>query len=197
MKYKISIDHNKCNGCENCIRCCKNSVLRKINGKVHVLNDKNCDAIGECIQVCPMNAIQLVPKVKEVCVGDDCFASVSELYNWPVQLMSVSCDNIYLEDSDLLIAATCSAYAYANFHEDFIRDHVVLITCLKNDLRHHVIEKCKKLFEEIHFNSIKIITVNSPCCIDLVDVVKEAMRLSKKEYEIHEIIIRKDGEKFE
>ena len=197
MKYKITIDHSKCNGCDKCIQICKNNVLRKINGKVHLLNDINCNSLGDCIHVCPMNAISLQPKLKEVCIGDDCFENISELYNWPVQLMNVSCDNIYLEDSDLLIAATCSAYAYANFHQDFIRDHVVLITCLKNDLKHHVIEKIKNIFESVNFNSVSVITVNSSCCLSLLDVVKEALKLSGKEYEIHEKIIRKDGEAFE
>ena len=194
MKYKITINQEKCIGCEKCIQMCKNSVLRKINGKVFVLNEHNCDVLGECIQACPMNAISLEPKLKEVCIGDDCMTSISELYNWPVQLMGVSCDNKYLEDADLLIAATCSAYAYANFHEDFIRDHVVLITCLKNDLKHHVLEKCKNLFEKVNFNSVSVVTVNSPCCLDLVEVVKEAMELSGKEYNIYEKIIRTDGE---
>lgn len=194
MKYKLSIDQHKCNGCENCIQICKNNVLRKINGKVHVLNEQHCDVLGECIQGCPMNAIHLQPKIKEVCIGDDCMTNISELYNWPVQLINVSCDNKYLEDGDLLIAATCSAYAYANFHEDFIRDHVVLITCLKNDLKQRVIEKCKNLFERVNFNSVTVVTVNSPCCLDLVEVLREALKLSGKEYKIYEKIIRTDGE---
>ncbi|MGN1343497.1 MAG: ATP-binding protein, partial [Traorella sp.] len=153
MKYKISINHEKCIGCGNCIKVCSNSVLQLINGKVHVINEKRCDVQGYCMKMCPCDAIYIEKKVKEYCVGDECqFDVESELYNWPVQITSVSCNNRYLEDGDLLIAADCAAYAYANFHSDFIKDHVVLIACPKNDLTNHLLEKCVALFQNVHFN---------------------------------------------
>ena len=197
MRYKITIDHNKCIGCEKCIKICKNFVFRKVNDKVHILNEKNCDLFGECIKQCPANALRIQPKVKEVCIGDDCFTNESELYNWPVQLMNISCDNKYLLDSDLLICATCSAYAYGNFHQDFIKDHVVLIVCLKNTIKEMVIEKCKRLFETVDFNSVEVVTMNSSCCLDLLEVVCEGMKRSGKKYHMHERIIQPDGEVIE
>ena len=197
MKYRITIDHNKCNGCENCVKVCKNSVLQKINNKVHVVNEKRCDNNGYCIKFCPNNAMSFQPKVKEVCVGDDCFINESELYNWPVQITSVTCHNRYLEDADLLIAADCSAYAYANFHQDFIRDHVVLIACPKNDLTNHLLDKCKVLFENVHFNSIEVIAMNAPCCQKLLETIREANRLSGKNYSIYERIITANGDVIE
>lgn len=198
MKFKVSIDYDKCNGCGNCVKVCQNSVLQFVNQKVHVVNEKRCDNNGYCMKMCLQDAISFQPKVKEVCEGDECFFEVeSELYNWPVQITGVTCNNRYLEDADLLIAADCSAYAYANFHQDFIRDHVVLIACPKNDLTNHLLDKCVALFQNVHFNSIEVIAMNAPCCHDLLETIRKALQLSKQEYTIYERMISPDGEVFE
>ncbi len=197
MKNRIVINHDKCNGCGKCLKVCNNSALQVINGKAHVISENRCNINGKCIQICPNQAIFLQPKKKMVCEGDDCYGMDSELFNWPVQMTSVSCDNPYLEDSKLLICASCSAYAYANFHRDFIYDHTVLIACPKNDLKNHLFEKCKMLFQNVHFESIEVITMNSICCKDLLDLVRDALKASGKDYKIYERIITPDGEVIE
>lgn len=141
MREKIVVDSNKCNGCGICVSVCSNAALQVINNKAHLVNEKRCDVNGYCMQFCPQNALSKQPKKKMVCEGDDCcFEMESELYNWPVQITNVTVNNRYLEDAKLLIAADCSAYAYASFHQDFIRDHVTLIACPKNDLTNHLLE---------------------------------------------------------
>ena len=198
MKNRIVIDQNLCNGCEKCLKVCSNSILQLINGKVHVVNEKRCDTNGRCIEFCPNHAISLQPKRKTYCEGDDCFCGMdSELFNWPVQITSVSCQNRYLEGSKLLIAADCSAYAYANFHQDFICDHTVLIACPKNDLTNHLFEKCQMLFQNVNFESIEVIAMNAPCCKDLLEIVRRAAKGSGKNYTVYERIISPDGEVFE
>lgn len=197
MKNRIVIDQNKCTGCGVCANVCMNSVIQIVNHKAHVVNEKRCDINGYCMQFCPNNAISFQPKVKTFCEGDECFGIDSELFNWPVQITNVSCNNRYLEDSKLLIAADCSAYAYASFHQDFIRDHTVLIACPKNDLTNHLLEKCSVLFQNVHFESIEVIAMNAPCCKKLLETIREALRLSGKEYSLYERIITPDGEVFE
>ena len=198
MKNRVVIDESKCNGCGNCVKVCTNSVLQLINGKVHVVNEKRCDNNGYCIQFCQENAMSFQPKVKSFCVGDECDCeATSELYNWPVQITSVNSNNRYLKDARLLIAADCSAYAYANFHQDFIRDHVALIACPKNDLTNHLLEKCTALFKNVDFESVEVIAMNAPCCKPLLETIREAIQLSGKNYEVYERIITPDGEIFE
>ncbi len=198
MKTKIVIDEERCIGCTHCMNVCKNNVIQLINGKAHVVNEKHCDVNGYCMQFCPMNAISIQPKEKTFCVGDECASEIdSELYNWPVQITSVTANNRYLQDSKLLIAADCSAYAYASFHSDFIRDHVVLIACPKNDLTHHLLEKCTQLFENVDFETIEVIAMNASCCSELLPTVRLAMQLSQKNYPIYERILSPDGEVFE
>lgn len=197
MKKRITIDQQLCNGCERCVKVCSNAVLQLVNGKVHVVNEKRCDRNGKCIEFCPNHAISLQPKMKTYCEGDDCCGVDSELYNWPVQLTSVSCHNRYLEDSKLLIAADCSAYAYANFHQDFICDHTVLIACPKNDLTNHLYEKCRMLFHMVDFESIEVISMNAPCCKELLETIRKAVAASGKNYKVYERVITPDGEVFE
>lgn len=198
MRKKIVIDSQKCNGCGNCVRVCSNSVLQLVNGKVHVVNEKSCDTNGYCMQFCKENAMRFEEKKKLVCEGDECCYEIeSELYNWPVQITNVNPQNRYLHDSKLLIAADCSAYAYANFHSDFIRDHVTLIACPKNDLTNHLLEKCTAMFEKVNFESVEVIAMNAPCCQKLLETIREAVKKSGKNYKVYERIITPDGEVFE
>ena len=197
MKNRIVINHKACDGCGKCVNVCSNSVLQIVNGKVHAVNEKRCDTNGKCIEFCPNHAISLQPKVKTYCEGDECCGVDSELYNWPVQITSVNCHNRYLEGSKLLIAADCSAYAYANFHQDFISDHTVLIACPKNDLNHHLFEKCRMLFHIIDFESVEVIAMNAPCCKDLLETIRKAIQASGKNYKVYERILSSDGEVFE
>lgn len=198
MKNRVVIDHSKCSGCGNCVQVCTNSVLQLINGKVHVVNEKRCDNNGYCMQFCEAHAMSFQPKVKTFCVGDECMLEAgSELFNWPVQITSVNSNNRYLAGSSLLIAADCSAYAYANFHQDFIKDHVALIACPKNDLTNHLLEKCTALFKHVQFESVDVIAMNAPCCKKLLETIREAIRLSGNDFKLHERVLTPDGEIFE
>lgn len=196
MKKKLTVNQN-CNGCGKCIAVCRNNVLQLINGHVHVINEKQCDNNGHCIAFCDQHALALVPKVKTYCVGDECFENESELYNWPVQILDVNVHNRYLHDSQLLIVADCSAYAYATFHRDFIRDHVVLIVCPQNDLHHQLLEKCTNLFKYVSFASVEVVAMTANCCQSLLPTIQKAMKQSGKQMVIKEYMISPDGEIYE
>lgn len=196
MKTKIQIDRSLCNGCGKCLKVCQNNVLQLINGKVHVIDEKRCDVNGHCISFCPEQAISIVEKTR-FCVGPYCSEiGDSELYNWPVQISGVNVNNRHLPDSDLLIAADCCAYAYAEFHNTFIKDHVTLIACPKNDLTNHLLEKCTLLFSSVKFNSISVVTMNAACCHPLLEIVREAIALSGCGHELKECVLSPDGEVF-
>jgi NAD-dependent dihydropyrimidine dehydrogenase PreA subunit len=97
----------------------------------------------------------------------------SRLSQWPVQLRLIPAGAPYLEDCDLLLAADCSAYAYGNFHERFIRGRVTLIGCPKLDPQ----ESWKKLTDILAMHNIRSITVTRmevPCCSGLVNAVLSA-----------------------
>lgn len=103
----------------------------------------------------------------------------SRLSQWPVQIKLVPVNAPYFSGAKLLIAADCTAYAYANFHEDFIKDHVTLVGCPKLD----GVDYAQKLTEIIQSNDIKSMTVvrmEVPCCGGLEVAAKTALQNSGK-----------------
>lgn len=104
---------------------------------------------------------------------------MSRLQNWPVQIKLAPVQAPYFSNAKLLIAADCTAYAYANFHEDFIRGKVALIGCPKLD----DIDYSEKLTGIIQNNDIKSVTIvrmEVPCCGGLEMAAKRALQASGK-----------------
>lgn len=104
-------------------------------------------------------------------------AAASELRQWPCQIELVPVNAPYLEGAHLLVAADCTAYAYARFHQDFMRGRITLIGCPKLDATDYAV----KLGEILRAHEIKSITVarmEVPCCGGLVQAVRRALHES-------------------
>lgn len=116
----------------------------------------------------------------------------SQLRQWPVQLKLVPPHAPYFNGARLLIAADCTAYAYARFHDDFIKGHITLIGCPKLD----DIDYSEKLTEIIRQNAIQDVTVvrmEVPCCRGLEMAVKKALDQSGKSLDLQVKVISPDG----
>ncbi len=116
----------------------------------------------------------------------------SQLQNWPVQMKLAAPNAPYFQNCDLLIAADCTAYAYAGFHEQFIKNHVTVIGCPKLDN----IDYSVKLAAILQFNTIRSITVTRmevPCCGGLTAMVERAVAASGKDIPVHVQVISIDG----
>lgn len=116
----------------------------------------------------------------------------SELTNWPVQIKLAPITAPYFDGAKLLIAADCTAFAYANIHQEFIKGHVTLIGCSKLD----DIDYTEKLTEIIKQNDIQEITIlrmEVPCCGGLEYMAKEALKKSGKFLPWHTVIVGIDG----
>lgn len=117
---------------------------------------------------------------------------VTELSQWPVQIKLVPVNAPYFENANLLIAADCSAYAYGNFHNEFIRNHITLIGCPKLDEGDYT----EKLTQIIAQNNIKSVTVTRmvvPCCGGIENAVKNALQASGKFIPWRVVTISTDG----
>ena len=118
----------------------------------------------------------------------------SELRQWPVQLMLVSPSAPYFADSDLVVAADCAPFAYANFHSDFLRGKAVVIGCPKLD---DIDFYKEKLTDILKYNSIKSVTVahmEVPCCFGLYFAVEQAIKDSGKKIPLSVKVISIQGE---
>jgi len=122
-------------------------------------------------------------------------ASSSQLRQWPVQIMLVPTFAPYLKNTDLLIAADCVPFAYADFHEDLLKDKVLLVGCPKLDDANFYKEKVTQIFKENTVKSVTCAYMEVPCCFGLVSIIQEAIKASGKDIPFHEVTIGIKGDK--
>lgn len=152
----IQIDEEKCNGCGACAAACHESAIGMVDGKAKLLRDDYCDGLGDCLPACPTGAITFVER--EAAAYDEAavIRNQRSLQQWPVQIKLVPTSAPYFDGAKLLIAADCTAYAYASFHEDFKNEKIVLVGCPKLDS----VDYSEKLEEIIRSNNITEVTID-------------------------------------
>ncbi len=119
-------------------------------------------------------------------------AAASQLSQWPCQIKLVPVNAPYFEDANLLIAADCTAFAYGNFHSDFIRNHITLIGCPKLDEGDYA-EKLTAIIANNNIKSVKIVRMEVPCCGGIENAVKRALQASGKFIPWQVVTISTDG----
>ena len=117
----------------------------------------------------------------------------SELKQWPVQIKLIDPNHQSFNDATLLIAADCCAYAYANFHQDFIKDKVTLIGCPKLDDIDYS-QKLTEVIENNNINKIIVVRMEVPCCTGIKVATEKAIQNAAKDIEIENYVIGLDGE---
>ena len=215
----ITINEEKCNGCGLCAEACHEGAIGMVDGKAKLLRDDYCDGLGDCLPACPTGAItfeereaadydeaaveahkarRAAAKVSKTAAAASIGAShnaapvESQLANWPVQIKLAPIQAPYFEDADLLIAADCSAYAYGNFHKEFIEGKITLMGCPKLDMVDYS-EKLTELFAANTIRSITLTRMEVPCCGGLEYAVKQAIAASGKEIPLRVVTIGING----
>ena len=124
--------------------------------------------------------------------GEDMPVLRSQLSQWPVQIKLVPVNAPYFDGAKLLIAADCTAYAYANFHQKFIRGHITLVGCPKLDDVDYS-EKLTQIIRENNIQSVTVVRMEVPCCGGLERAAKSALQNSGKFIPWRVITISIDG----
>ena len=191
----IRIDEEKCTGCALCSTACHEGAIGMVNGKAKLLRENYCDGFGDCLPACPAGAISFeereAPAYDENAVLKS-KPSVGRLSQWPVQIKLVPVTAPFFKDADLLIAATCSAFAYGAFHEHFIKGRVTLVGCPKLDGVDYA-DKLSQIFASNDIKSIRLARMQVPCCGGLESAVKRAVAASGKDIPVSVSIISSDG----
>jgi ferredoxin len=117
----------------------------------------------------------------------------SQLGQWPVQMKLINPTASYLEGADILVAADCTAYAYGNFHNDFIKGKVTIIGCPKLDDNNYNKEKLIEILKNNDIKSLTVVRMEVPCCTGIVSAAKEAMLESGIIVQYNEVTISTDG----
>ena len=116
----------------------------------------------------------------------------SQLSQWPVQIKLVPINAPYFDGANLLIAADCTAYAYGNFHNEFIRNRITLIGCPKLDEGDYA-EKLTAIIANNNIKSVTIVRMEVPCCGGIENAAKKALISSGKFIPWNVVTISTDG----
>lgn len=211
MKRRIiKINEELCNGCGICAGACHEGAIGMVDGKAKLLREDYCDGLGDCLPACPVNAISFeereAPAYDEAAVKQameekgapscnyvgSAATTASRLMQWPAQIKLVPPKAPFFDGANLLIAADCTAYAYANFHNDFMKNRVTLIGCPKLD----AVDYSAKLAQIFAVNDIKNVVLarmQVPCCGGMEYAVKNAIQLSGKDIPLQVVTISIKG----
>ena len=194
-KAKLMRD-DYCDGLGDCLPVCPTGAIAFVEREAAAYdeqavqnNKKQAEAPLAC--GCPGSQVKKINHAPSAPTGAPAVAA-SQLSQWPVQIKLVPVSAPYFDGANLLIAADCTAYAYAAFHERFIKGHITLVGCPKLDGADY----SEKLTEIIRNNDIKSVTVvrmEVPCCGGLEQAVKTALQQSGKFIPWQIVIISTDG----
>jgi NAD-dependent dihydropyrimidine dehydrogenase PreA subunit len=113
----------------------------------------------------------------------------SELRQWPIQLHLVNPIAPYFKDADLVLVADCVPFAYANFHDDFLKGKAVAIACPKLDDTRPYIAKLTQMIDLANLKSMKVVVMEVPCCSGLVGMAREAVASAKRSVPLEYVVI--------
>lgn len=186
-----------CDGLGDCLPTCPTGAISFEEREAPAYDEaavmanklKEAEAVLPC--GCPGTQSRAIERKTAVAASID-IASQSRLSQWPVQIKLAPVNAPYFDGAKLLIAADCTAYAYGNFHEKFIKDRITLIGCPKLDEGDHA----EKIAQIIALNDIKSVTVvrmEVPCCGGIENAVKRALQQSGKFIPWQVVVISTDG----
>ncbi|UCE98472.1 MAG: 4Fe-4S binding protein [Dehalococcoidia bacterium] len=108
---------------------------------------------------------------------------------WPIQLALVSPEASFLKQADILLVADCVPFCYENFHRDFLKENILLVSCPKLDDFQSQLYRLTDIVKKSGVKSIKVIHMDIPCCSGLMYMAKQAISKSGKDVLLEEVTI--------
>jgi ferredoxin len=144
---------------------------------------------------CPGAATRTISK-NQAAVAEETGARQSALTHWPVQMHLMSPMAPAYQGADVVLSADCVAYAYGDFHKDWLKGKALAIACPKLDERQEIyLEKITALIEKAKINTLTVLTMEVPCCRGLLAMAQEAAKKATRKIPIKSVVIALDGTK--
>ena len=201
------VSESYCDGLGDCLPACPTGAIK--------IEERESAAYDEAAVELHMAAKKATPQPEESCACTGTLARTierprhpaslnqasvshqtpqkqSERRQWPVQIKLVPVNAPYFHNADLLIAASCSAFSYANMHEEFIKNRIALIGCPKLDMVDYA-EKLAAIFANNEIKSVTVVRMDVPCCGGLTGAVKRAFAASGTIVPWQVVTISSDG----
>ena len=188
-----------CDGLGDCLPACPVGAISFEEREAPAYNEKAVSAAkhkadtgnGETLPCgCPGTHAKSIHREESCCSHSS--PTPSQLKQWPVQIKLLPPNAPYFDGADILVAADCTAYAYGNFHNDFIKGRITLVGCPKLDSVDYS-EKLTQIFADNDINSVTVARMQVPCCGGLEYAVKEAIEASGKNIPCRVCVISPDG----
>jgi len=191
-----------CDGLGDCLPTCPTGAITFVEREAAAYDEAAVKATQEAKKEplpcgCPGTQSRQINREHTAAPADTCAdsaapAMTSQLSQWPVQIKLAPVNAPYFDGAKLLIAADCTAYAYANFHNRFIKNHITLVGCPKLDQVDYS-EKLSEILRQNDIQSLTVVRMEVPCCGGMVQAVKKALLESDKLIPWQVVIISTDG----
>ncbi len=185
-----------CDGLGDCLPACPTNAITFEEREAPAYNEAAVQkaklaAFGEKLPCgCPGTQARAIKREATMPIRSG--ATHSRLAQWPCQIKLVPVNAPYFEEANLLIAADCTAFAYGDFHNEFMRNHITLIGCPKLDEGDYT-DKLTQIIANNNIKSVKIVRMEVPCCGGLENIVKRAIQASGKFLPWQVVTVTTDG----
>ncbi len=189
-----------CDGLGDCLPACPTGAITFEMRQAPAYNEQAVKAAKKAKQEqqaplpcgCPGSQSKtIVPQDSASSVSASPFTS--QLRQWPVQIKLVPVQAPYFNGANLLIAADCTAYAYGDFHNRFLKNHIALIGCPKLDERDYT-QKLTEILQQNDIRSLTIVRMEVPCCGGIQMAAQNALKASGKFIPWQVVVIGTDGQ---
>ncbi len=196
-KAKLMRD-DYCDGLGDCLPACPTNAISFVEREAAAYNEeavfasKAAKAPEKLPCGCPGTQSKAIARKVQICEASQGAETPSQLSQWPVQIKLVPVNAPYFDGANLLVAADCTAYAYGNFHQRFIKNHITLVGCPKLDSGDYS-EKLTEIIKNNNIKSLTVVRMEVPCCGGLENAAITALKNSGKFLPWNVITISTDG----
>ena len=190
-----------CDGLGACLGSCPTGALKIIERVTDEFDEQAVEVFlaekkkneEKSAHSCPSSQLKMQPTSSCQAANKPSAVSGSALSHWPVQIRLIPASAPFLENCDLLVAADCTAIAYANIQQDFIKGRIVMMGCPKFDDQPFYVDRFNEIFKTRKLNSLTILIMEVPCCGSMVQIIKKALESSGADIKIRQVVVSSQG----